>query len=238
MSRFAISINLSTCTLRVGLIQAFEGFGGFVKSDNDRAQAYCISLNEIRARMDAVRAVCRGGVTFGTAQFDYEVVAINFRKALELIAFGSLTANRAAYEAAHKDIQKIWRAKELLERLEKIHRDFFPKPLKQPSITYEQGQRRLHFDDLVAGFLTRAEFVTLYDACSQVIHSQNPFSTTSSISFGHTPLEWAEKITNLLAFHLFRLSGYPQVWVGELQRPDGRAHVSIASPQVSTSPSN
>lgn len=202
-----------------------------MKSETDRAGVYCAALDEVRARLNVVQSVCGGVVTAGSEQFDYEIVAINLRKALEHIAFGSLTANSSAYEAVHADIQKVWRAKKLLERLEQVHKDFYPKALKPPSITHEHGGRRLHFDDLAAGFLTRAEFVELYDACSQVIHSRNPFSSTSSITFGRAPSEWAERIRLLLSFHLFRLSGYPQVWLGELQGPDGKAHVSIASPR-------
>ncbi|MGC8774991.1 MAG: hypothetical protein ACP5R6_06995 [Chlorobaculum sp.] len=91
-----------------------------MKSETDRAKAYCAALDDIRVRLDLVEAICRNHITTGTEHFDYEIVAINLRKVLEHIAFGSLTANRLAYESVHKDIQKIWRTKQLLERLEKI----------------------------------------------------------------------------------------------------------------------
>lgn len=199
-------------------------------AENHRAALYCSALDEIRARLTVVRRVCRQDVTLGAEQFDYEIVAVNLRKILEHVAFGTLTANQSAYEAAHNDVQRVWRAKQLLERLEKIHKDFFPHPLAAPLIRYEHGRRHLHFDDLASGFLTRAEFVELYDACSQVIHSKNPFSGATGINFIRHPLEWADRINQLLAFHRFRLAGFPQLWMGELEGPDGKAHVSIASP--------
>jgi len=201
-----------------------------VISEIDRARFYCATLDEVRARLDVVAAVCGGVTTLGNVQFDYELVAINLRKSLEHIAFGSLTANRSAYEAAHKDIGKIWRAKQLLERLEKIHKEFYPRPVKPPLITQQQGARHLHFEDKTEGFLTRSDFVDLYDVCSQVIHSRNPFSGNSSITFLRPALEWRQLIRQLLEFHQFRLAGFPQIWIGELQGPDGKSHVSIASP--------
>lgn len=201
-----------------------------MKSDTDHAKIYCSALDDIRARLDLVDAICRNNITTGTENFNYEVVAINLRKALEHTAFGSLTANRLAYESIHKDIQKIWRAKKLLERLEKINPHFYPKPLKQPAIMQELKEpRHIHFVYMETGFLTSSDFVILYDSCSEVIHSQNPFSGKSTINFGLHPLEWADRIRRLLSFHLFRLYGFPQIWLGELQGADGKAHVYIAS---------
>lgn len=202
-----------------------------MKSETDRAKAYCAALDDIRVRLDLVEAICRNHITTGTEHFDYEIVAINLRKVLEHIAFGSLTANRLAYESVHKDIQKIWRTKQLLERLEKIHKHFYPQPVKCPAISQEPGASRyLHFEDVKTGFLTRSDFVTLYDSCSEVIHSRNPFSEKLTINFGRSPLEWVDRIRCLLSFHFFRLYGFSQVWLGQLQGADGKAHVSIASP--------
>lgn len=207
-----------------------DSFGVPVKSDTERAKVYCSALDDIRARLDVVDAICRNQITTGAENFDYEIAAINLRKALEHIAFGSLMANRSVYEPFHKDIQKIWRAKQLLERLEKINPHFYPQPLEQPTIAQEpKAPRHFHFENLTTGFLTRSEFVVLYDSCSEVIHSQNPFSGKSTINFGLPPLEWAERVRRLLSFHFFRLYGFPQLWLGELQGPDGKAHVYIAS---------
>ena len=200
-----------------------------MNSEFAQAGTYCDALNDVRVRLDVVRAICRAEITVGSEQFDSEVIALNFRKILEHIAFGSLTANRAVYEAARPDIQTIWRAKDVLSNLEKIHKDFYPRALQPPSFATENGVRHVHFEDLPTGFLTRSEFVDLYTSCNGYLHSQNPFSSASNSGFGHTPLEWADKITMLLRFHLFRLHGLPKLWLGELQGPDGRAHVSIAS---------
>lgn len=199
----------------------------------DRALAYCSSLNRVRARLDLVSSIWERQKSLGLEPgLDYEVIAVNLRKVLEHIAFGSLTANRAAYEAAHKDLQKVWSAKRLLERLESLHPQFYPQALEPPIITGEgTTARRMHFEFRSTESLTRSDFVALYDKCSEVIHVENPFSGKTAIDFGRSPLEWVTLIRNLLTFHFFRLHGTADVWIGELKGPNGDAHVYLASPQ-------
>lgn len=198
-------------------------------SELKRAQQYSTSLNDIRMRLSLVESICQGSLTTGSENFDYEIAAVNLRKVLENIAFGSLTANIAGYGVAYTGIEKIWRAKDLLGKLERIHEDFYPKPLEPPKIA-NGIPRKIHFEFLDSGYLTRDEFVELYDHCSKVLHSPNPFAKIEVVNFRIPVIEWVQKIRSLLSFHLFRLSGLPQLWVGELQGPDGMSHVQIASP--------
>jgi len=201
-----------------------------LNSDEKLASQYCGFLNEIRVRLELVRNICNGTLSVGSELFDYELASVNLRKVLELIAFGSLTANKSAYSVAYVGIEKKWRAKALLDELEKIHSDFYPKPLLHPAVR-EGNPRHLHFDFQSAGFLTRDEFIELYDLCSKVIHTQNPFAGAVAVNFRITVVEWVARIEKLLSFHLFRLSGMPQIWIGELTAPgDGKSHVYIASP--------
>ena len=200
-------------------------------SDIELAKLYCSSLDEIRVRLALVRSVCDGAVTAGSEAFDYEIVSVNFRKVLELIAFGSLTANKDAYASVYTNFEKHWRAKQLLDCLEKIHPEFYPTALAQPVISNE-AQRHVHFDLVEDGFLTRHEFVELYDLSSSVIHSRNPFAPKKDIDFRIPVRVWASRIETLLRFHRFRLAGLNQVWIGELCAPaDSKAHVYIASPE-------
>jgi len=181
------------------------GFGDFsLNSDEKLASLYCGFLNDIRVRLELVRAVCKGSLSVGTESLDYEVVAVNLRKVLELIVFGSLTANKAAYSATYAGIEKKWRAKALLDELEKIHPDFYPKPLLRPAVS-EGEPRRLHFDFQNTGFLTRDEFIELYDLCSKVIHTRNPFAAAAAVDFRIAVVEWVARIEKLLSLHLFRL---------------------------------
>ena len=56
--------------------------------------------------------------------------------------------------------------------------------------------------------MTITEFVTLYDAASELIHTRNPFSTKSPmIQIIYPVQEWVLRIRRLLAWHLMHLVG-------------------------------
>lgn len=85
----------------------------------------------------------------GSEGHDGEVVGMLLRKVLEQIAFGSLVAHRETYDEFHKDAATIWRAKELIDRIEKIHPNFYPSP-GQKGVSEIFGVQR-HFDQVEDG---------------------------------------------------------------------------------------
>lgn len=192
--------------------------------DEKLAKLYCRSLDEIRTRLALLRSVCTGNLNTGSENFNYEIAAVNLRKCLELIAFGSLTANKMAYASVYTDFETHWRAVKLLEKLEKMHPSFYPIALLPPSVS-DSTPRQVHFELETKGFLTRNEFSELYDLCSQVIHTKNPFASQTVINFRLSVTEWVNKIETLLRFHRFQLVGVPYIWIGELYGiGDGKAH--------------
>lgn len=199
-------------------------------SINERASIYCEVLEDIKTRLAVVRSVADGHLNAGSELLNYEVAALNLRKSLELIAFGTLSANKEVYAEVHADFASHWNAKKLLAKLEKLHPEFYPKPVTRQILNLGPP-RQLHFDFVADGFLTRDEFVELYDVCSKAIHTRNPFSASSAIDFRLSVPEWVSRIERLLGLHLMRLAGTPQLWVAELNSPaDGRAHTHIAGP--------
>ena len=200
-------------------------------STEELATLYCNGLEEVKTRLALIRSVLGGSLTAGSELFNYEIVAMHLRKTLEVVAFGSMTANREAYSAAHADFAKHWNAKRLLDKLFQLHPEFYPKPIYVAQD--DPGPpRHLHFDFLTDGFLTQAEFVELYDLCSQVIHTRNPFAPSDIIDFRYNVAQWCERIERLLSMHLMRLAGTPQVWIARLNDPsDNKAHAAIAIPR-------
>jgi hypothetical protein len=90
----------------------------------------------------------------------------------------------------------------------------------------------VHFDVVADGFLTRDEFVFLYDRCSDVIHDWNPFREGPLVVQFERPIgEWAQRIERLLAFHRIRLVDQADILVVELRDTSGKAHVLTATPQ-------
>jgi hypothetical protein len=88
-------------------------------------------------------------------------------------------------------------------------------------------------EPLTDGYLTRQEFVDLYDTCNKVLHVWNPFSPDARhIDFGRTVAEWVQRIQRLLALHLMHVAGSENVWLIQMASPeDGRVHAFPASPR-------
>lgn len=173
-------------------------------------QIYCNCMSEVRARLGVVRSVLAGSVMMAQQAFNVELIFLQLRKALELIAFGSLAANESKYAAAYPNFGSHWRAKAILDAVEKINSEYFPIPLEPPEVK-ESGVR--HFERPADGFLTRDEFVSLYNSCGEILHIRNPFTTKDpTIQIGYHVEQWVARIERLLYWHLVRLTD-GDVWV-------------------------
>jgi hypothetical protein len=58
-------------------------------------------MEEVRDRISLVEAVVQYRVTTGFEACDKDLVFLELRKVLELVAFASLTANKEKYSLAH-----------------------------------------------------------------------------------------------------------------------------------------
>jgi len=177
--------------------------GGAGSQTNEDAVTYCNCMSQIRQRLALVQDVLQRKVTTGFEVFDTELVFLQLRKTLELIAFSSLAANKEKYSSVHRAFSTHWKAKNMLEAIGKLNPNFYPLPLLPP--------RRLpngvkEFTPLADGFLTKADFEILYDKCSEVLHQRNPFSTSDPvIQLGYSVSEWIARIQLLLALHTIEL---------------------------------
>lgn len=164
---------------------------------------YCNCMKKIRERIELVWSVVNAKITTGWLLFDTELVFIQFRKILELIAFSSLTANKDKYALAHAKFSEHWRAKRMLEEVEKLNPDYYPVPLAAPEML---PNGRKHLTPLSDGFLTKPEFEFLYDKSSEILHERNPFSALDPvIEIRLSAAQWASRIQRLLSFHLVNL---------------------------------
>jgi hypothetical protein len=189
-------------------------------------QMYCNQMAEVRQRISLIQSVLAKAISTGTEAFDIELIFIQFRKTLELIAFSSLCANKTAYSAAHAKFDTHWRAKAMLDELEKVNPDFYPVPLDPPQ-EISPGQK--HFPRPAEGFMTKDEFASLYNSCGDVLHTRNPFTTKDPvINIGYSVQEWVARIQRLLGWHaMFLLDGGK--WVIHIP-PEGNVQAWPASP--------
>jgi hypothetical protein len=191
-------------------------------------EIYTACMEDLNRRFRLVRDVVDGKITTADEFYDAEIIFLHFRAMLEQIAFASLAANKDVYATARANFAADWRAVKMLGYLEKVNPDFYPTPLKLESLRGEVGQRNVHFAPLTDGYLTKQDFVRLYDHCSEVLHCWNPYRP-SQFRVGRSPLEWLIRIENLVKWHRVQLvSG--KLWVGAVPDSDGRVHTYVAEP--------
>lgn len=193
-------------------------------------QAYCSCMEQVKRRLALIRKITAGEIKTGDSDTDAEFACFQLRRALELIAFSTLAANRDRYSQIRSDVENEWRSKRILERLRKINPNFYPVPVIPTRIS----PNTWHFDLLADGFLAEAEFVLLYDKCSEAVHEWNPFRTDARlIDFGLSLVEWATRIENLLAFHQIRLIDQSDVLLVRLSDPNnGKSYVLTGTPYL------
>jgi hypothetical protein len=164
---------------------------------------YCNCMEEVKHRVGLVRSLLSGLVSMGYPAFDTETVFLQFRKILELVAFASLTANKDVYSAAYEKFATHWNAERMLRDLEKVNPDFYPIA-SEPYILTSDGVK--HFPRAADGFMTKEEFVTLYNTCGKLLHARNPFSPEDPVvQIGYNVEQWVSRIQKLLAVHVITL---------------------------------
>jgi hypothetical protein len=136
-------------------------------------EIYCNCIARVRHHVGVVDAVLAGTIGTGHADLNAELIFVHLRKALEEIAFASLSANREKYSAARAGFATEWNARRMLGFIEKVNANFYPIPLMEPK---EISAGIKHFDRVESGYLTKSDFETLYDGCAEVLHCRNPYA--------------------------------------------------------------
>jgi hypothetical protein len=192
---------------------------------NNDTKLYISCMEETRDRLNFVKNLAAGNRIAGPQIIEQELVFLQLRKILELIAFASLTANREKYAAAHSKFATFWRAKEMLKDLEKINPDFYPRPVQTPQL--QNGIKHMAAVDV---FLTKDDFISLYDVANEFLHVGNPFTMKDPvIRMRYNVRQWLERIQALLALHIMHLVE-GNVWVVQVPE-EGPVHVYLAEPR-------
>jgi len=160
-------------------------------------------MSEVRERLDAVMLLAFSEKVFkGTSDFLLETQFLQLRKVLEVMAFASLTANQAKYAAAHAKFATHWNAARMLGCLEEINPDFYPMPAVVRKVAPGPNARiRWEYQVVRDGFLSRDDFVFLYDTSSMIVHTRNPFSPNTPVEIRYDIPVWVERIRSLLRIH-------------------------------------
>ena len=173
---------------------------------NGGVDKYCDLMREAKDRTYAVNRILNEKANLGFMRIHVEVVYLQFRKILELVAFGSLVANFELYSTSRESYARDWHATRIVDAIKKLNPDFYPEPVSQTPVTGEKYSTR--FEKLELPYLTLDDFIELYDKCGGVLHSENPYGDfyRYDVLFKEAKT-WGAKIRNLLNAHQVRLVG-------------------------------
>ena len=172
---------------------------------------YCAIMQEIKLRHGCVVALMERDVEIAPI-FRREFCFLQFRMICELIALGCLVAHDDIKATQTREIRTLWSAKEIIEKLEDLHPDFFPTPFaaKGPS----------HLDVGPADALTKDDLLTLYGKSGGVLHRGTKaklLSTKIPTQTNFTDIaNWANRLHGLLQNHYVLMLGGQTVFICEL----------------------
>jgi hypothetical protein len=191
---------------------------------------YCNLMEEVKQRVFVINAFVAGAAHALYKPTTVESIYLQIRKILELIALGSLVSNRASFSPVYAEFSKYWNARLLFRDLERINPDFYPRPVVEvPSPT---PGVKAHIDDRKDGFLTKDEFLKLYEKTGAVLHADNPYGSRTDYQYYEKHVEsWRDAIMGLLNSHIIKLVENPNFYLIHMHEADSKVHHYTFSPK-------
>ena len=169
-------------------------------------EIYLDNMNEIKQRFVIIANIWNRDLVKPKSIFEIESIALQIRKILELIALGNLVLNKDKYCAIHKKFSAQWNAKYILQDIERINPSFYPKPVDEIPKQEKNGGVVRDLQDKKSGFLTKDEFIELYDMLGGILHAKNPFAGKDNVrEFEKNIIEVLNKIQCLLQVHVIKI---------------------------------
>jgi hypothetical protein len=191
---------------------------------------YCNLMDEIKRRTAVITAFGSGGAAAVYQATTIESVYLQFRKILELIALGSLVANKSEFSKAYGDFSKCWNAHYLLRDMERVNPDFYPRPIIE--VPSKQPHAKMEWQEKKDGFLTKDDFLKLYEKCGAIMHAGNPYG--SQVDFGYYQKNiqgWLDKLIGLLNSHTIKLVNDPNIYLLHMKEDrDDKVHHYVFAP--------
>ncbi len=186
-------------------------------------------MEEVKRRILVVNALLLDKPSLPYRATTIESIYLQLRKVLELIALGSLVANRNAFSKIYAEFSKVWNARLLFRDLGRVNPEFYPR-----AVVATKGQTpdvKFHFVDR-ADALTKDEFLKLYEKAGAILHAENPFGSRLDYEYyGRLAAEWRDKLVALLDMHMFHLVDNPARYVVQMGGPATPVNVLTAVPK-------
>lgn len=169
-----------------------------------QAQKYKECMKEAKRRIEVVDQVISRKITTGILITDVELMCIQIRKILELIALSSVAANQVEYQKVSNNLAKLWNAKDIVKSLDPINPKHYPEPIILQGWNGDPNHTRTQ--PVNNGYLTRDELFDIYSRCGGLLHAQNPFGKNKDFVQASKVIPiWLKKIGTLLDKHIVNL---------------------------------
>lgn len=193
------------------------------KKVNEDLARYCALMNEVKKRTVAIINMQRGLMTTSYKATNIEFMCLQIRKILELISMGSLVLNKEEFEAIGQKYAQYWNARLILQDIERLNPDFYPIPVQEVPSTRPCVKNELQ--NKTTGFLTRDDFVKVYEKCGKMMHANNPFGSQADLEYYTAKIpKWEDLIIGLLNNHIIHLKGVEGFYAIHMQE-DGKDDV-------------
>jgi hypothetical protein len=96
---------------------------------HEEINLYIKLMGDLKMRIKFINLILERRNTTGSNETDIEFCCLQIRKMLELISLGSLVMHKNEFEKQSEKYKTFWNPKRILEDIEKINPDFYPKPI-------------------------------------------------------------------------------------------------------------
>lgn len=177
-----------------------ESFPITTESEQKISVEYANVLDEVRVRINSFQTILVGTSSL-PEWLTAELLYLQLRMLCELIAVGCLVVHGEIEKEKLGQILKRHEPGVVLQKLESLHPDFFPKP-----ITVVSNDNSHHIEFIDDGYLTKAQFFDLYAECHRHLHRGSVAHIYSPTNPKQPPkvqdaITWANKLLALLNTH-------------------------------------
>jgi hypothetical protein len=168
------------------------------QQNKDAIDLYTSLIEEAKGRLDAIeRTLVQRDIGLAD-RLAREFCALQLRMLCELIALGCLVAHGDIPATRNPRLSRAHKASQIIVELEKLHPDFYPRPVRLT----ERG-----VEDIQTGFLTKDELTKLVGICGDALHRGSARNLLSPRTLSRNAItEWTQRIRTLLNIHWFTLS--------------------------------
>ena len=208
-----------------------------MKVTDAQLREYASRMQDIVRRTVAIKQIKQAGAGIAWNVIT-EVVYLQLRHTLELLATALLTVNKQAIAQLGEPSVRSWHALDILKVIQQVNNEFYPVPT-------QDGPRN---DDGVipivqkkGDFLTQEKFVTLYNACGEILHTRNPFIRKSVLRLDTVDDykrllkladRWQSRIIRLLTHHKFKVKGDDTLYIAHTVGEERIFYVTEFAPML------